>query len=145
MKQPKWITGMEFVSEWGEGYWVRRGWDRDALVRATSVIDTIATDMMVIDADANRFVPIGGIAWAGARGIDRVEVQVDGAEWQAAQLRQPLSDRTWVIWRYDWRFEPGEHSFAVRSIETDGTPQIETVEGVRPSGATGIHSISEAL
>lgn len=145
MKQPKWITGMEFVSEWGEGYWVRRGWDRDALVRATSVIDTIASGMMVIDADANRFVPIGGVAWAGARGIDRIEVQVDGGEWHTAQLRQPLSDRTWVIWRYDWRHEPGEHTFAVRCTEMDGTPQIETVEGVRPSGATGIHSMSEAL
>ncbi|MBN8635691.1 MAG: molybdopterin-dependent oxidoreductase [Anaerolineae bacterium] len=145
MKQPKWITGMEFVSEWGEGYWVRRGWDRDALVPATSVIDTVAVDMMVIDAAENRFVPIGGIAWAGTRGIAQVEVQVDGGEWQDAQLRRPLSDRAWVIWRYDWQFEPGEHTFAVRCVEADGTPQIETVEGVRPSGATGIHSVSETL
>ncbi len=145
MKQPKWITGMEFVSAWGEGYWVRRGWDQDAFVRATSVIDTVGVDMMIIDANENRFVPIGGIAWAGARGISRVEVQVDGGEWREAQLRRPLSDRTWVIWRYDWQFQPGDHSFAVRCIESDSTPQIETVDGVRPSGATGIHSVSETL
>lgn len=145
MKQPKWITGMEFLSEWGEGYWVRRGWDREARVRATSVIDTVATDMMVVDDQQNHLIPIGGIAWAGRRGIARVEVRIDDGEWREAQLRSPLSDRTWVIWRYDWVFQEGDHTFAVRCVEADGTPQIEDTAGVRPSGATGIHTVSEML
>ena len=36
------------------------------------------------------FVPVGGIADAGARGISKVEVQVDGGPWEAAELRPPL-------------------------------------------------------
>ena len=44
---------------------------------------------------------IGGIAHAGARGISRVELQMDAGPWQGAQLRTPLSDLTWVLWRYD--------------------------------------------
>lgn len=144
MKQPKWITEMEFVPAWEEGYWVRRGWDKEARVRATSVIDTVATEAAYEDSDRT-LIPIGGIAWAGARGIARVEVQVDDGDWVEAQLRSPLSDKTWVIWRYDWPFEAGEHRFAVRCIESDGTPQIETVAGVRPSGATGIHSVSKTV
>ncbi len=144
MKQPKWITEMEFIPAWEEGYWVRRGWDKEARVRATSVIDTVAADAAYEDG-GRTLIPVGGIAWAGARGISRVEVQVDGGDWVEAQLRSPLSDKTWVIWRYDWPFEAGEHRFAVRCIESDGAPQIESVAGVRPSGATGIHSVSETV
>lgn len=145
MKQPKWITGIEFIEGWEEGYWVRRGWDKDAFMRATSVIDTVAVDMMIVEADNKMKVPIGGIAHAGSRGIDRVEVKVDDGEWTAAQLRNPLSETTWVIWRYDWPFEAGEHTFYVRCLDGEGTPQIETVASSRPSGATGIHSVKEML
>ncbi len=137
MKQPKWITQMEFLNADQDGYWVRRGWSKDALVRATSVIDTVAVnDHMEIDG--RTLIPVGGIAWASVRGISRVEVRVDGGEWQEAQLRSPVSDRTWTIWRYDWEFSEGSHQFEVRCQEGDGTPQVEAVNPVRPDGATGI-------
>lgn len=137
MKQPKWITQMEFLNADQDGYWVRRGWSKDALVRATSVIDTVAVnDHMEIDG--RTLIPVGGIAWASVRGISRVEVRVDSGEWQEAQLRSPVSDRTWTIWRYDWEFSEGSHQFEVRCQEGDGTPQVEAVNPVRPDGATGI-------
>ena len=82
----------------------------------------------------------GGIAFAGARGISGVQVRVDGGEWQDAELRSPLSETTWVIWRYEWPFEEGDHLFEVRCRELDGTPQIEEETDNRPDGATGIHS-----
>ncbi|MFQ6030104.1 MAG: molybdopterin-dependent oxidoreductase [Dehalococcoidia bacterium] len=144
MKQPKWITGIEVVAEYEEGYWVRRGWDEVAQVRATSVIDTIGGDHIYQEGDQT-LVPVGGIAFAGARGISRVEVRVDGKAWQPAQLRAPLSETTWVIWRYDWPFQSGNHTFEVRCVEGDGTPQIEEEMGNRPSGATGIHQRRERL
>ena len=56
-----------------------------------------------------------------------------------ARLRTPLSETTWVIWRYDWPFAEGNHTFEVRCAEADGTPQIEEERGNRPSGATGLH------
>ncbi|MCA9905128.1 MAG: molybdopterin-binding oxidoreductase, partial [Anaerolineae bacterium] len=99
----------------------------------------------VITEGDQQLVPIGGMAWAGARGISKVEVRVDEGDWQEARLRTPISDRTWVIWRYDWPFTEGDHRFEVRCIETDGTAQIESRAGVRPSGATGIHSVSETI
>ena len=139
MKQPKWITGIEVTSEYQPGYWVERSWDEVAQVKATSVIDTIAVDD-IIEKDNRKLIPVGGIAFAGARGISKVEVRVDGGTWEEAQLRAPLSETTWVIWRYDWPFQEGEHTFEVRCAEADGTPQIEEKQGNRPSGATGIHS-----
>ena len=138
MKQPKWITGMEVTADYRPGYWVVRDWDEVAQVKATSVIDTVAVDN-IVERDGQMLVPVGGIAFSGARGISKVEVQVDSGPWEEAELRTPLSETTWVIWRYDWPFQPGKHTFAVRCAEADGTPQIEDVRGNRPSGATGIH------
>jgi len=139
MKQPKWITGIEVIDDYREGYWVERGWDEIAQVKTTSVIDTVAVDAIIEDGD-QRLVPIGGIAYSGARSISKVEVRVDGGPWEAAQLRSPFSETTWVIWRYEWPFEAGEHTFEVRCAAGDGTPQTEESGKSRPSGATGIHS-----
>ena len=139
MKQPRWITEIMVVEDYTEGYWVERGWDEVARVKATSVIDTIAQDA-TYESNGQTMVPVGGMAFGGARGISRVEVRVDRGPWREAKLRAPLSETTWVLWRYDWPFEAGPHGFEVRCQEADGTPQIEEERGNRPSGATGIHS-----
>lgn len=139
MKQPKWITEIEAIPEWEEGYWVRRNWDRDAIMKATAVIDTVALDA-IYEENGQQIVPIGGIAHAGARSISKVEVQVDGGDWVEAEIREPLSSTTWVIWRYNWPFSEGEHTFAVRCYDGKGEMQITETQGSRPSGATGIHT-----
>ena len=122
-----------------------RDWDEVARMHATAVIDTVAIDAVVEEGD-QKLIPIGGIAHAGVRGISKVEVRVDeDGTWHEAQLRTPLSEATWVIWRYDWPFEEGRHTFEVRTYEGDGTPQTEEVNPPRPSGATGIHSKSQTV
>lgn len=139
MKQPKWITSMELTAEYQEGYWVERGWDELAQVKTTSVIDTVAVDA-AYTSGTQTVIPVGGIAWAGDRQISKVQVRVDGGEWNDALLRAPLSETTWVLWRYDWPLIAGQHTFEVKTFEGDGTPQLETVEDARPSGSTGLHS-----
>jgi DMSO/TMAO reductase YedYZ molybdopterin-dependent catalytic subunit len=143
MKQPKWIETIEAMDHWEPGYWVVRGWDKVARMKATSVIDTIAVDMTIISADQRTLVPIGGIAHAGARGISKVEVRVDNGPWQAAALRTPLSQTTWVLWRYDWPFQPGKHTFTVRCYDGSNAPQIVEVRSPAPSGASGLFSKSQ--
>lgn len=145
MKQPKWIESIEATDHWEPGYWVERGWNKVAQVHATSVIDTVAVDMTIIGADQRQLAPIGGIAHAGARGISKVEVQVDDGPWRQALLRAPLSPLTWVVWRYDWPFQSGRHTFTVRCYEGNGTPQIATPSPAEPNGATGLHSRSMML
>jgi DMSO/TMAO reductase YedYZ molybdopterin-dependent catalytic subunit len=139
MKQPKWITEIEAVNYAGEGYWVRRGWSAAALVQITSVIDTVAVEH-AYERDGQTLIPLGGIAYSGARGISKVGVSIDDGDWIEAELREPISDTTWVIWRYDWPFEPGQHTFRVRAYDGSGNPQSETRRDVRPDGATGWHS-----
>ncbi|MBI5957402.1 MAG: molybdopterin-dependent oxidoreductase [Chloroflexi bacterium] len=144
MKQPKWITDIEVIEHDEEGYWVERGWDKVAQMRATSVVDVAASDSL-FEQDGVTYVPVGGIAHAGARGISKVEVKVDDGEWAEARLRSPLSDTTWVIWRYDWPFSDGRHVFEVRCYEGDGTPQIAERQSSHPSGATGIDRLSRNM
>lgn len=144
MKQPKWIESIEFVDQWEEGYWVRRGWSRDAIVNTVSVVDTVATDSILQDGD-DYIVPIGGIAYSGAKGISKVEISIDGNDWVAADLRQPLNELTWVIWRYDWKFQEGSYKFAVRTYDMDGKLQSMETRGTRPDGATGVHSESASM
>ena len=145
MKQPKWIESIEVMDHWEPGYWVVRGWDKVAKMKATSVIDTVAVDMTIISADKQKLVPIGGIAHAGSRGISKVEVRVDDGPWKEAAIRTPLSRTTWVIWRYDWPFQPGKHTFTVRCYDGSNTPQIVEVMPPAPSGASGLFSKSQKL
>lgn len=139
MKQPKWITEMMITDTYIEGYWVARGWSELAQMQTTSVIDTVAVNA-AYESGGQMLIPVGGIAFAGARGISQVEVRVDGGEWQPTRLRAPLSETTWVIWRYDWPFSAGAHTFEVRCVDGLGVPQIEESRPARPHGATGIHS-----
>jgi DMSO/TMAO reductase YedYZ molybdopterin-dependent catalytic subunit len=140
MKQPKWIVRMEAIDRPRVGYWVERNWSEKAPVLTTSVIDTV--DAKGIDA-ASRLVPVGGIAYSGAKGISRVEVRADNGPWEKAELREPaLSPLTWVQWRYDWKAAPGKHVLQVRAYDGTGQAQVESERGTYPDGATGLHSRS---
>ncbi len=118
-----------------------RDWSRQARPQILSIIDSVATDRV-----QDGKVPVGGIAWAGDRGIQKVEVQVDAGPWAEAVLRTPpLSSRTWVQWVYDWPRQGGRHTFRVRATDGTGALQIETSHDPSPNGATGYHSVTRTL
>jgi DMSO/TMAO reductase YedYZ molybdopterin-dependent catalytic subunit len=143
MKQPKWIEQIELVADRVEGYWVHRGWDREAIVNTVSVIDTVVVDP---DQGENGMATCGGIAWASARGISKVEVKVDGEDWAAAELIEPpLSPLNWVLWRYAFPYEMGRHTVQVRAYDSDGKLQAIEDAPPAPSGATGIHNVVVTL
>jgi len=144
MKQPKWITEVVLAPDYTPGYWVQRGWDSRAQRRTTSVIDTVATSDL-IRRGGQTFVPVGGVADAGARGISKVEVQVDGGPWEVAQLRRPLSQLTWVIWRYECPWREGDHVFAVRAYDGQGQLQITAQNPPFAKGATGIDTKTASI
>jgi DMSO/TMAO reductase YedYZ molybdopterin-dependent catalytic subunit len=142
MKQPKWIESIEAIDHWEPGYWVKRGWDRIARMKGTAVIDAVSVDMMLAEANRDTLIPIGGIAHAGARGISKVEVRSDDGPWRPAKLRAPLSGLTWVLWRYEWPFQPGRHTLTVRCYDGKGALQIAEPAPPHPSGASGYHEKS---
>jgi hypothetical protein len=109
MKQPKWITTISAIDHWEPGFWVSRGWDREGHVVTTAAVDAAVRRGDVVD--------VGGFAHAGARGISRVEVRADAGEWQQAEIREPMSGTTWVIWRAELRLPDGQHRFEARAVD----------------------------
>lgn len=137
MKQPKWIESIEAIDHWEPGYWIVRGWDRDAVMKATSVIDTVRIGQPTKDGE--RMVSAGGIAHAGVRGISQVQVQADQGAWHDAQLREPLSPMTWTVWRAEFPLTPGTHLLTVRCVDGEGVSQLTVVAPPHPSGASGLN------
>ena len=130
MKNPKWIIKIEAIPEEYFGYWEQRGWSQDAWVQTTSVID-------VAETGQNGPVEVGGIAFSGARGIQRVEVRADEGEWIPVELNRALSPLTWVLWRTELELSPGTHEIHVRAVDGMGEIQTEKRSNTHPDGATG--------
>ncbi|HEX6230941.1 MAG TPA: molybdopterin-dependent oxidoreductase, partial [Actinomycetota bacterium] len=135
MKQPKWIGSIELVDRPFVGYWERRGWSKAAIVKTMSRVDTQASD-------ATRTV-VAGVAFAGDRGISRVEVSLDaGATWVDADLEAPLSPLSWRRWRFELRPEDvGGSSLVVRATDGEGRVQEQAVAPPHPDGASGYHTL----
>jgi DMSO/TMAO reductase YedYZ molybdopterin-dependent catalytic subunit len=140
MKQPKWIESIEALDHWQPGYWVERGWDKEALMKTTSFIDAVDVAHAVADASGAQRVAVGGMAHAGTRGISRVELRLDDGPWQLAALRAPLSATTWVVWRSEVQLPAGAHTLTVRAYDGSGALQIEQGAPPHPSGASGWQS-----
>lgn len=139
MKNPKWITRIEAADFDFQGFWERSGWSDQAVVQTMSKF-TIPSPLR---AKAGEEVGLGGVAYAGARGIRAVEVSVDdGRTWLPAQVKAPLGPYTWVLWAMEWRpAGPGEYRLRVRARDGTGAVQTAQPSPPLPEGATGLHAV----
>jgi hypothetical protein len=84
---------------------------------------------------------ITGIAWAQAKGIEKVEVRVDHGERQPAELSTEVNVDTWRMFRLRGRWEPGNHVAEVRATDKTGYTQTTDRAAPIPDGASGWHSV----
>lgn len=128
----KWIEEIEVVDEFASGYWEERGWD--GMDTVNTVVKLQATNRL-----SNGAVQIGGHAYAGARGIQEVEVSIDGGEtWDTATLADPLEDPdTWRQWKYEWQPERSSYDISLRATDGTGETQTRIRTDPYPAGATG--------
>ncbi len=139
MKNVKWLRKIEVSTQDYRGFWQQRGWDDEAVIKTMSRIDTVKSYSAVNDEP----LLLGGIAFAGARGIDRVEYSVDGGQtWQDAELKPPLGFATWVLWVAEWTPPgPGQYTVKVRATDKTGVVQTALVADPLPDGASGLHAV----
>ncbi|MFI0938242.1 molybdopterin-dependent oxidoreductase [Streptomyces sp. NPDC021020] len=134
----KWLHELELTTfDAYDAYWVRRGWSRRAPIKTQSRIDTPKP----FATPAAGPVPVAGVAWAQHRGVDRVEVRVDGGAWHTATLAAEDTVDTWRQWRWEWDAPPGGHTLEVRATDRTGATQTSRRTGTVPNGATGWHSV----
>jgi DMSO/TMAO reductase YedYZ molybdopterin-dependent catalytic subunit len=129
----KWLTRIEVVDQpYTGGLYQSQGWSSAPL-----------HTMSRIDQPAGRVqrgaLTVAGIAFAGIRGIQQVEVSADnGLTWHAATLRPPLSEQSWVFWAWPWAPPgPGTYTLLARATDGTGAVQTEAQQGTVPAGATG--------
>ncbi|WP_203810597.1 molybdopterin-dependent oxidoreductase, partial [Actinoplanes couchii] len=135
----KWVTELELTTfDHFDAYWVERGWGAQGTVKTASRIDKPKPFARLTAGT----VTVAGVAWAQRRGIETVEVSVDGGPWKSAELLPTASIDTWTQWRFSWPATNGPHSLAVRATDKDGAVQPETRATPFPDGATGWHTIS---
>jgi DMSO/TMAO reductase YedYZ molybdopterin-dependent catalytic subunit len=134
----KWVVDME-VTTFGafNAYWTQRGWSQQAPIKTESRIDTPKYGGTV---RAGSTVMIAGVAWAQHRGVEAVEVHVDGA-WRPATLAAQDTIDTWRQWYYPWKATPGRHTIQVRATDKSGYTQTAVQAKPEPNGATGYHTV----
>ncbi|MER3481148.1 MAG: molybdopterin-binding oxidoreductase [Meiothermus sp.] len=139
MKQPKWITRITLSDKEQIGYWAQRGWSRSAIIRTMSRIDVPGAGARL---RAGEETLIAGVAYAGGRPLERVEVSADGGKtWQKAELKPPLGRFAWQLWALPWKPSAGEYTLQVRAVEVGERVQDATRREPLPDGATGYHTV----
>ena len=135
----KWLVDLE-VTRFAdfEAYWTSRGYAAEAPIKTSSRIDVPRSFAKV---KAGR-TPVAGVAWSQDRGIEAVEVRVDGADWQRAELAVEDNLNTWRQWVWQWDAEPGTHLLEVRATDRSGYTQTSDRAPIAPDGSTGWHSVN---
>jgi DMSO/TMAO reductase YedYZ molybdopterin-dependent catalytic subunit len=136
-ENPKWLTRVELTDHFVGGLYADQGW-YNGPVHTWNRIDRPRGLV-----SAGHAVEVGGIAFAGARGVQKVEASVDGGvTWHQAQLEPSLSQDAWVLWSWQWLPTlPGRYTLEARV--TDGTGEVQTShqQGTVPNGGTGYHIV----
>lgn len=133
MKQPKWLTELEFADHEIPGYWEVRGWSDTCWRKVNSGFFSPRVEgglFSIFDKKAIVKAPLDIYGWAlaGPSGIKRVEVSTDdGVTWHDAQLVENKSPYVWTVLKY--HFAPraaGNFTVRVKATDGDGVAQPPT-------------------
>ncbi len=138
IKNVKWLREIEVSAVDYRGFWQERGWSESGVINVISIIDTPRGQTSL---DDQRSVEIGGIAFAGNRGISKVEIQIDYQPWQSVNLEEYNPALVWQRWQHNWQPAPGTHQIQVRATDMSGMLQDATRRDPHPDGLTGYQTV----
>jgi DMSO/TMAO reductase YedYZ molybdopterin-dependent catalytic subunit len=135
----KWITDIKVTTFAGEvAYWAQRGWSQRAPIKTESRID-VPNGSATVRAGRT---PVAGVAWAQHKGVDAVEVRVNGGNWNRARLAAVPGIDTWRQWVWEWDATPGNHVIQARATDATGYTQTAALAPPEPNGATGYPTVN---
>lgn len=135
-KQPRWLRRIALLEDpHTTSYWEKRGWAGEVPVKTMSRFDPRGNLV------AGRPIELTGVAFAGRRGVQAVQLSVDdGRTWRPCELVTGNTPHVWTLWRYLWTgSRPGVHALRVRAIDGNGQVQTAKRHGRFRTGATGHH------
>jgi len=139
MKSAKWVIDIRAMTQQYIDWYGQRNWSQQGIVKTMTRIDEPARGAKVT-VGIHR---IAGIAYAGRRGISRVEVSADGgASWFPATLEPSLGADTFVRWSGAFFIAAGQR-MDLMARSTDGLGELQSQAFVRPQpdGGSGWDSI----
>jgi DMSO/TMAO reductase YedYZ molybdopterin-dependent catalytic subunit len=138
----KWVTDINVTTFAGaQGYWIPRGWSQQAPIKTESRID-VPNGSGPVTAGRRQ---VAGVAWAQHKGIDAVEVRVDGGPWHQARLAAVPGIDTWRQWVWDWEATPGDHRIEARATDATGYTQTALQAPPEPNGASGYPMVAVSV
>ena len=174
MMNAKWITEIEIVDYVYEGFWQRKGWSNTARINTLSSVvipgsapirtrfrgflpagsnfagssnsTSSSSSSSSSSSPSGRTTTVGGIAFAGTRGISKVQVSLDnGLTWKDASIKEPLSPYSWVMWAAELNIpteQKKEYKLTVRATDKTGNVQTSAIREPFPDGSTGYQIIN---
>jgi DMSO/TMAO reductase YedYZ molybdopterin-dependent catalytic subunit len=140
MKNAKWVIALRPLGREFDDWYGQRNWSRHAIVKTMTRIDAPGRDAELPPGHHR----IAGIAYAGSRGIQQVEISADGGEhWRVAEIiDRPNGQDVWVRWESSFTLAPGTTlTLMARATDGDGELQMEAFSLPQPDGSTGWHSL----
>ncbi len=128
-KSIKWIDQIRFTSTPYFGTWPKLGFTKEPVIHTASFVDRIRRD--------GQLAEVGGVSFAGVRGIQRVEVRTDSGIWIPMELEKPLSPHTLTRWKGSLELPAGAEMLEARALDGDGRWQSSVEKPLFPDGVSG--------
>src|SRR5437879_11740913 len=94
MKGPKWLAGIPAMDSEYQGWYEQRNWNKDGIIKTMSRID-VPLDGARLPAGKQR---VAGIAYAGDRGLSKVEFSLDGGDtWQSTTVLEAMPGKDAMV------------------------------------------------
>ncbi len=127
-KSVKWLREIRLVTRPYFGTWPKMGYTKEPVVHTGCFIDRVRRE--------NGMLRLGGVAYAGIRGVQRVQVRADGGPWVEAQLETPMARYTWTRWKAALD-APRAEFVQARAQDGEGRWQAEQEKPLFPDGVAG--------
>jgi DMSO/TMAO reductase YedYZ molybdopterin-dependent catalytic subunit len=144
MKNPKWLAAIHAVTQEYQGWYEQRGWNKLGIVKTMSRID-VPIDGAALPAGDQR---LAGVAYAGDRGVRKVEFSTDGGgTWQPARILEPMQGKDSMV-RWEATFsmpERGMVTITMRATDGNGEIQTDDFQLPQPDGASGRDEVTVSV
>jgi len=127
-KSVKWLAEIRLVTRPYFGTWPKLGYTKEPVVHTMSYFDRVRR--------AGDAVLVGGVSFAGMRGIRQVEVRAGQGEWAIADLDTPISPYALTRWKARIPVR-GATMVEARAMDGEGRWQAVEEHPLFPDGVSG--------